>query len=297
VQFAESVFDIDTRNGVALIASGVHVEKCARLLVAPEPETPAITTHITILDGVRWGSDATEIPDNGEIIDYSGGTLIVRGCWFWTGTPSETAYRVSLHHHPSRRRLHLRGLPRPRGQSDGALAGVAPGLGARDVALRRCVEAACADTRGVAVPYPLASRPTGARRVPSTRPHPAGPADAPADRWIASAFAWARTARSGRAVAKVVKEKHTLVMREAAGSPRIQLDNDGASTSARDSAGNARSKWVRSIPPTLSNTCSHRQSARGQVAQRPRSRAVRRRRSRAPIWTRRVWWQILSDVV
>jgi hypothetical protein len=93
VQFAESVFDIDTRNGVALIASGVHVEKCARLLVAPEPETPAITTHITILDGVRWGSDATEIPDNGEIIDYSGGTLIVRGCWFWTGTPSETAYR------------------------------------------------------------------------------------------------------------------------------------------------------------------------------------------------------------
>jgi hypothetical protein len=62
VQFAESVFDIDTRNGVALIASGVHVEKCARLLVAPEPETPAITTHITILDGVRWGVTPQRFP-------------------------------------------------------------------------------------------------------------------------------------------------------------------------------------------------------------------------------------------
>lgn len=32
-------------------------------------------------------------PENGEIVDYSGGTLIVRGCWFWTGTPKETEYR------------------------------------------------------------------------------------------------------------------------------------------------------------------------------------------------------------
>jgi hypothetical protein len=93
VQFTESVFDVDTRNGVALIASGVHIEKCARLLVAPEPEPPAVTTHVTIIDGVRWGSDVAEIPESGEIIDYSGGTLIVRGCWFGTGTPRETSYR------------------------------------------------------------------------------------------------------------------------------------------------------------------------------------------------------------
>jgi hypothetical protein len=48
---------------------------------------------VTILDGLRWGSDASEIPASGEIVDYSGGTLIVRGCWFWTGTPSKTKYR------------------------------------------------------------------------------------------------------------------------------------------------------------------------------------------------------------
>lgn len=93
VQFSKSIFDLDTRHGVALVASGVHIEKSARLLVAPDPEAPDITTHITILDGVRWGSNVDEIPDNGEIIDYSGGTLIVRGCWFWTGTPKETVYR------------------------------------------------------------------------------------------------------------------------------------------------------------------------------------------------------------
>jgi hypothetical protein len=92
-QFTDSAFDIDTRNGVALLASGVYLEKCRRLLTAPAPTPPRVTTHVTILDGLRWGSDASEIPASGEIVDYSGGTLIVRGCWFWTGTPSKTKYR------------------------------------------------------------------------------------------------------------------------------------------------------------------------------------------------------------
>jgi hypothetical protein len=93
IQFTESAFDIDTRNGVALTASGVHLEKCGRLISAPAPDAPGITTHITILDGLRWGSDVSEIPPNGEIINYSGGTLVVRGCWFWTGTPNATVYK------------------------------------------------------------------------------------------------------------------------------------------------------------------------------------------------------------
>ena len=92
-QFTETAFDVDTRNGVPLVASGVHIEKCRRLIVAPEPDASEVTTHVTILDGIRWGSDANEIPDNGEIVDYSGGTLILRGCWFWTGTPGQTVYK------------------------------------------------------------------------------------------------------------------------------------------------------------------------------------------------------------
>ena len=36
---------------------------------------------------------ASDLPANGEIIRYSGGTLVVRGCWFWTSTPNETEYR------------------------------------------------------------------------------------------------------------------------------------------------------------------------------------------------------------
>ena len=93
VQLADTAFEIDSPRGVALFAAGVHLEKCRRLLRAPEPVPPEVVTHIVILDGLRWGSDATEIPESGEIIDYSGGTLIVRGCWFWTGTPNETEYR------------------------------------------------------------------------------------------------------------------------------------------------------------------------------------------------------------
>jgi hypothetical protein len=93
IQFSESAFDIDTRNGVALVASGVHVEQCGRLIRAPEPDPSEINTHTAILDGIRWGSAATVIPPSGEIIDYSGGTLIVRGCWFGTRTPKETVYR------------------------------------------------------------------------------------------------------------------------------------------------------------------------------------------------------------
>lgn len=92
-QFKESAFDIDTRNGVALVASGVYLEKCRRLLTAPAPIRPAVTTHVAILDGLRWGSAAADLPADGEIIHYSGGTLIVRGCWFWTSTPNETEYR------------------------------------------------------------------------------------------------------------------------------------------------------------------------------------------------------------
>jgi hypothetical protein len=93
MQFTESALDVDTRNGVALVACGVHLEKCRRLITAPSPDAPAVTTHIAILDGLRWGSDVSQIPANGEIIDYSGGTLIVRGCWFGTGTPNQTEYR------------------------------------------------------------------------------------------------------------------------------------------------------------------------------------------------------------
>ena len=93
MQFTESAFDIDTRNGVALMASGVHLEKCGRLITAPEPHAPGITTHTAILDGLRWGSDVSEVPADGEIIDYSGGTLILRGCWFGTGTPNKTVYK------------------------------------------------------------------------------------------------------------------------------------------------------------------------------------------------------------
>lgn len=93
IQFAESAFAIDTRNGVALAAYGVHVESCARLITAPGPDPPDITTHIVILDGLRWASPAREIPPAEEIIDYSGGSLVVRGCWFGTGTPRKTVYR------------------------------------------------------------------------------------------------------------------------------------------------------------------------------------------------------------
>ena len=93
IQFTEVAFDIDTPRGVALLATGVHLEKCRRLITARPPEAPEVTTHVAILDGLRWGSDASEIPANGEIIDYSGGTLIVRGCWFGTGTPNETEYK------------------------------------------------------------------------------------------------------------------------------------------------------------------------------------------------------------
>ena len=93
LQFGKAAFYIDTRNGVALLASGVHLEKCGRLIYAPSPEPPAVTTHVAILDGLRWGSDVSQVPANGEIIDYSGGTLIVRGCWFGTGTPNQTVYR------------------------------------------------------------------------------------------------------------------------------------------------------------------------------------------------------------
>jgi len=92
IQFRESAFAIDTRAGVALTAYGVHVEKCGRLLTAPSPAPPEITTHIVILDGLRWGPPG-EVAADGEIIAYSGGTLVVRGCWFGTGTPKETVYR------------------------------------------------------------------------------------------------------------------------------------------------------------------------------------------------------------
>ncbi len=91
IQFAESAFDIDTRNVVALLATGVHVEKCGRLIIAPEPVT-GVATHIALLDSLRWGSKSDELAAGGEIVNYSGGTLIIRGCWFGTGTPELTQY-------------------------------------------------------------------------------------------------------------------------------------------------------------------------------------------------------------
>lgn len=91
IQFANTAFDIDTGGGVALAAYGVHVEKCGRLLTAPA--RPEASTSIVILDGVRWGSAAKEMPASGEIIDYVDGTLILRGCWFGTSTPNQTVYR------------------------------------------------------------------------------------------------------------------------------------------------------------------------------------------------------------
>ena len=90
-QFNSSVFDLDTRNGVALAAYGVHTEKCRRLLTSPS--APGTTSSIVILDGLRWGSAAAEMPNNGEIIAYNDGTLVVHGCWFGTSTPNKTVYR------------------------------------------------------------------------------------------------------------------------------------------------------------------------------------------------------------
>jgi hypothetical protein len=93
IQFAESAFAIDTRNGVALAAYGVHVENCGRLITAPRPSPSDITTHTVVLDALRWGSPSGEVAADGEIIAYSGGTLVVRGCWFGTGTPGQTVYQ------------------------------------------------------------------------------------------------------------------------------------------------------------------------------------------------------------
>lgn len=95
-QFALAAFEIDTRSGVALAAYGVHVESCARLIVAPRPpggRPSEITSHIVVLDGIRWGSPSGEVARDGEIIAYSGGTLVVRDCWFGTGTPEKTVYK------------------------------------------------------------------------------------------------------------------------------------------------------------------------------------------------------------
>jgi hypothetical protein len=91
IQFADTVFDLDTQNGVALAAYGVHIEKCARLLTTPSAR--GTTSSIVVLDGLRWGSAAAAMPKSGEIIDYLDGTLIVRGCWFRTSTPNRTVYR------------------------------------------------------------------------------------------------------------------------------------------------------------------------------------------------------------
>jgi hypothetical protein len=91
IQFAGTVFEIDTPNGVALAAHGVHIEKCGQLLTSPS--TRDTTSSIVILDGVRWGSAATQMPNGGEIINFRDGSLIVRGCWFGTSTPNKTVYR------------------------------------------------------------------------------------------------------------------------------------------------------------------------------------------------------------
>jgi hypothetical protein len=93
IQFAQSAFAIDTRNGVALAAYGVHVEECARLITASGPASSEITTHVVVLHALRWGSPSGEVAPDGEIIRYSGGTLVVRDCWFGTGTPEKTVYK------------------------------------------------------------------------------------------------------------------------------------------------------------------------------------------------------------
>jgi hypothetical protein len=92
IQFANAVFDLDTLNGVAVAAYGVHIEKCRRLLITPSA-APGPTSSIVILDGLRWGSAASEMPKDGEIVTYQDGTLVVRGCWFGTSTPNKTVYR------------------------------------------------------------------------------------------------------------------------------------------------------------------------------------------------------------
>lgn len=91
IQFEESAIHLDSRRGVAVVASGVHVEKCGRLITALARDDDV--SHIAVLDGVRWGSNADEIPADGEIIQFAGGTLVVRGCWIGTGTPNQTTYR------------------------------------------------------------------------------------------------------------------------------------------------------------------------------------------------------------
>src|SRR4029453_989927 len=90
---ARRAFDTDTARGVALVANGVHVESCSRLIIASRPRAGDITTCIVVLDGVRWGSPSGEGAANGEIIAYSGGPLVVRDCWFGTGTPEKTVYK------------------------------------------------------------------------------------------------------------------------------------------------------------------------------------------------------------
>jgi hypothetical protein len=92
IQFTVSAIALDSPRGVAVTATGVHVEKCLRLITSTVP-TGEIAAHIAVLDGVRWGSNSDEIPDDGEIVAFDGGTLIVRGCWFGTGTVNKTAYR------------------------------------------------------------------------------------------------------------------------------------------------------------------------------------------------------------
>lgn len=92
-QFRHAAFDVGTRNGVALAAYGVHVEGCGRLITAAKPRPGDISSSIVVMDAVRWGSPSGDVSPDGEIIAYSGGTLVVRGCWFGTGTPKATSYR------------------------------------------------------------------------------------------------------------------------------------------------------------------------------------------------------------
>jgi hypothetical protein len=77
IQFANAVFDLDTLNGVAVAAYGVHIEECRRSLITPSA-APGPTSSIVILDGLRWGSAASEMPKDGEIVTYQDGT---RGPW------------------------------------------------------------------------------------------------------------------------------------------------------------------------------------------------------------------------